>query len=63
MPIFNDTPTNLTYHKGDRAILQCSVNNLGTKQVIKRGLIGHCISTWYAISRYLVKQAELGTSC
>ena len=33
MPIFNDTPTNLTYHKGDRAILQCSVNNLGTKQV------------------------------
>ena len=34
LPIFNDTPTNLTYHKGDRAILQCSVNNLGTKQVI-----------------------------
>ena len=32
-PLFNDTPTNLTYYRGDRAILQCSVKNLGTKQV------------------------------
>ena len=25
-------------------------------------LLGHCITRWYAISRYLVKLTELGTS-
>lgn len=34
LPEYNDTPSNVTYYKGDRAILQCSVRYLGTKQVI-----------------------------
>ncbi|KAK3097210.1 hypothetical protein FSP39_007524 [Pinctada imbricata] len=32
--MFNRTPTNVTYHVGDTAILPCSVRNLGTKEVI-----------------------------
>jgi hypothetical protein len=33
IPSFRDTPSNVTYNKGDTAILQCSVANLGTKEV------------------------------
>ena len=32
-PVFNPTESNYTYHKGERAILYCSVKNLGTKTV------------------------------
>lgn len=34
LPEYNDTPSNVTYYRGDRAILQCSVKYLGTKQVV-----------------------------
>lgn len=34
LPEYSDTPSNITYYKGDRAILQCAVKYLGTKQVI-----------------------------
>lgn len=45
LPMFNDTPTNLTYYRGDRAILQCSVKNLGTKQIIwKRTDMEHALT-------------------
>ncbi|XP_021346020.1 obscurin-like protein 1 isoform X1 [Mizuhopecten yessoensis] len=35
-PKFNPTPTNVTFMRGDLAILSCSVENLGTKYVIWR---------------------------
>lgn len=34
LPVYNETPTNVTFYKGVRAILQCSVKHLGTKQII-----------------------------
>ncbi|XP_061164135.1 zwei Ig domain protein zig-8-like isoform X2 [Saccostrea echinata] len=33
-PSFNPTKRNVTYHVGETALLQCSVENLGTKEVI-----------------------------
>ena len=33
LPEYKDTPDNFTYYRGERAILQCSVKYLGTKQV------------------------------
>jgi len=32
-PRFQDTEENYTYHKGERAILYCSVKHLGTRKV------------------------------
>lgn len=32
-PKFNPTPTNVTFMRGDMAVLSCSVQNLGTKFV------------------------------
>ncbi|XP_060566299.1 immunoglobulin superfamily DCC subclass member 3-like isoform X5 [Ruditapes philippinarum] len=34
LPEYCDTHSNVTYYKGDRAILQCCVKYLGTKQVV-----------------------------
>ncbi|XP_052282801.1 uncharacterized protein LOC127879787 isoform X2 [Dreissena polymorpha] len=34
LPVYSETPTNVTFYKGVRAILQCSVKHLGTKQII-----------------------------
>ncbi|XP_052794919.1 V-set and immunoglobulin domain-containing protein 1-like isoform X2 [Mya arenaria] len=34
LPVYNDTPSNITVYRGARAILRCSVRNLGPKQVI-----------------------------
>ncbi|XP_045215919.2 protogenin A-like isoform X3 [Mercenaria mercenaria] len=34
LPEYCDTPSNVTCYKGDRAILQCCVKYLGTKQVV-----------------------------
>ncbi|XP_071103721.1 zwei Ig domain protein zig-8-like isoform X2 [Haliotis cracherodii] len=36
IPYFNPRPNNLTYYRGDTAILQCSIQHLGTKTVIWR---------------------------
>uniref|UniRef100_A0A8W8I0S6 Ig-like domain-containing protein n=1 Tax=Magallana gigas TaxID=29159 RepID=A0A8W8I0S6_MAGGI len=33
-PSFNPTRRNVTYHVGETALLECSVDNLGTKEVI-----------------------------
>lgn len=32
-PSFNPTRRNVTYHVGETALLECSVDNLGTKEV------------------------------
>lgn len=36
LPTFTNTPTNVTAIKGDKAILRCGIENLGTKTVIWR---------------------------
>uniref|UniRef100_K1R757 Ig-like domain-containing protein n=1 Tax=Magallana gigas TaxID=29159 RepID=K1R757_MAGGI len=32
-PSFNPTRRNVTYHVGETALLECSVDNLGTKEM------------------------------
>ena len=38
-PDFLLTPSNVTFHKGELAVLRCSVFNLGTKTVSKSNII------------------------
>lgn len=45
LPEYNDTPSNVTYYLGNRAILQCSVKYLGTLQVIwKKTNVDHALT-------------------
>ena len=46
-----------------RALSEASYHLLDLYIVLKIYLIGHCIATWYAMSRSLVKLTEIGTSC
>jgi hypothetical protein len=32
-PVFNKTPVNVTFYRGETAILPCSVSNLGSSKV------------------------------
>ena len=32
-PVFNKTPANVTFYRGETAILPCSVSNLGSSKV------------------------------
>ncbi|GFN84091.1 roundabout-like protein 1 [Plakobranchus ocellatus] len=36
LPFFRPTPTNVTFTKGQEAVLQCAVENLGTKTIVWR---------------------------
>ncbi|XP_041365558.1 zwei Ig domain protein zig-8-like [Gigantopelta aegis] len=63
VPYFNLRPTNLTFHRGDTAILYCSIEHLGTKTVIWRRAsdpnplsIGNLI--YVPDSRYSVKHVK-----
>lgn len=62
-PRFLQTETNYTYHKGERAILYCSVKNLGTKTVswrrtYDRNFITIGILTLIADKRFEVSHIE-----